>query len=325
MRGSWPRRPLPSPGPMSRPRPFAPNGVSWIASGSGDLDLRIRPELRGHDDVGRQDDLDAEGLGLGPGSPSRCPPGPSRGGSAPTLWPRATRKVNSIPPPIRSASTFGSKAPITSSLSETFEPPSTTVYGFCGILGEALEHVELLLDEQAGCARQLLRPARRRSPACGARTPKPVRHHHVGEGGQPLREPLAVVAVLRGLVVVEPRDSRAPRLRRARARRLRPRRTCRPCRPRTPPACPGAHRGAPRPVQASTLGLGLALWATEVRDHDHRTLPHPAAPGSWARSARMRPSSVMCPFFNGTFRSQRRMTFLPSSSPRVAAFAAPRG
>ena len=37
-----------------------------------------------------------------------------------------------MPPPISSRSTFGSSASITPSLSLTFEPPSTTVYGFSG-------------------------------------------------------------------------------------------------------------------------------------------------------------------------------------------------
>ena len=45
---------------------------------------------------------------------------------SPTPCPWAARNVKHIPPPTSSASTFGSSASITASLSETFEPPSTT-------------------------------------------------------------------------------------------------------------------------------------------------------------------------------------------------------
>ena len=50
----------------------------------------------------------------------------------PTSWPWALRKVKHIPPPMSSRSTVGSSASITASLSETFEPPSTTTYGRSG-------------------------------------------------------------------------------------------------------------------------------------------------------------------------------------------------
>ncbi len=39
---------------------------------------------------------------------------------------------------------------MTPSLSLTFEPPSTTVYGPLRVLGEAVENLDLLLDEEAG-------------------------------------------------------------------------------------------------------------------------------------------------------------------------------
>ena len=45
---------------------------------------------------------------------------------SPTRWPCAARNVKHIPPPTSSVSTFGSSASITASLSETFDPPSTT-------------------------------------------------------------------------------------------------------------------------------------------------------------------------------------------------------
>ena len=51
---------------------------------------------------------------------------------SPTPWPWAARKVKHIPPPTSSESTCGSSDSITCSLSDTFDPPSTTAYGRSG-------------------------------------------------------------------------------------------------------------------------------------------------------------------------------------------------
>ena len=67
--------------------------------------LRVGAELRGDDDVGRQHELDARAPR--PRRGSRCTVSSWSASSrlAPTLWPCAARKVNSIPPPMSSRST----------------------------------------------------------------------------------------------------------------------------------------------------------------------------------------------------------------------------
>lgn len=49
-----------------------------------------------------------------------------------TPWPWAARNVKSMPPPMQRVSTFGRMWSMTPSLSLTFDPPSTTVYGRSG-------------------------------------------------------------------------------------------------------------------------------------------------------------------------------------------------
>ena len=87
----------------------------------------------------------------------------------PTSWPWAARKVKTMPPPMSSRSAVGSRLSMTPSLSETFEPPSTTAYGPLRVLGEPLEHLDLGRDEAAGRVRQHAARRRTRWPACGAR------------------------------------------------------------------------------------------------------------------------------------------------------------
>ena len=47
----------------------------------------------------------------------------------PTEKPCAARKVKHIPPPMTMLSAFVARFSMTASLSDTFEPPSTTAYG----------------------------------------------------------------------------------------------------------------------------------------------------------------------------------------------------
>ena len=54
---------------------------------------------------------------------------------------------------------------MTASLSETFEPPSTTTYGRSGSLGEPAQHLDLGEHQAAGRVRQPLR-RRRTTLAC---------------------------------------------------------------------------------------------------------------------------------------------------------------
>ena len=59
-----------------------------------------------------------------------------------------------MPPPMSSLSTLGSSASMTASLSETFEPPSTTTYGCVGVAGQLAQHLDLAQHQPAGVVRQ---------------------------------------------------------------------------------------------------------------------------------------------------------------------------
>ena len=86
----------------------------------------------------------------------------------PTPRPCAARKVKHMPPPTSSASTFGSSASITASLSETFDPPSTTDVGPLRRAGELAQHVDLGEHEPTRVGGEALAPRRRPTPASGA-------------------------------------------------------------------------------------------------------------------------------------------------------------
>ena len=58
---------------------------------------------------------------------------------------------------------------MTPSLSDTFEPPSTTTYGRVGVVGRLAQRRDLLEDELADGVRQHAARRRRPTPACGAR------------------------------------------------------------------------------------------------------------------------------------------------------------
>ena len=128
-----------------------------------------RRELGVDHDVGRQHDLDAGLAG---------PLEVAAAGVELVLLEQALadlvalgglRKVKTMPPPISSLSALPSRLSITPSLSETFEPPSTTTYGRSGSLGEPPQHVDLGRHQAAH--RRAAAAARRRTrrPACGAR------------------------------------------------------------------------------------------------------------------------------------------------------------
>ena len=91
---------------------------------------------------------------------------------------------------------------MTPSLSETFDPPSTTTYGRSGLDGEPLEHVDLGLDQAT---------RGRREPGgdvvdarvLAVHRAEPVGHEDVGERGQLVGERSALVVVLARLGGVE--------------------------------------------------------------------------------------------------------------------------
>src|SRR5699024_8258985 len=72
----------------------------------------------------------------------------------PMLWPSAARKVKTIPPPMRRLSARSMRLSITPSLSETLEPPRTTVNGGGGIVEQPIADLDLGPDERARVVRQ---------------------------------------------------------------------------------------------------------------------------------------------------------------------------
>ena len=143
-------------GPMSSPRPDAPNGVSSIASARCDDVLGVGAELRGDDDVGRA--ARARRRAPRPRRGSRCTVSSWSSSSrlAPTLWPWAARKVNSIPPPMSSRVDARQQVRDDAELVADLRAAEHDRVRPLGVLGEAVEHVELRRDQQAGGARQQL-------------------------------------------------------------------------------------------------------------------------------------------------------------------------
>ena len=112
-------------GPMSSPMPSTPNAVDSIAS-AATVSCSASAE-----------NAEATTTSVGtssvtPSSSARrrysCTTGiwSSSSRLLPTACPCAARNVNSIPPPMSSASTRGRRWSMTPSLSLTFDPPSTT-------------------------------------------------------------------------------------------------------------------------------------------------------------------------------------------------------
>ena len=116
----------------------------------------------------------------------------------PTSWPWALRKVKHMPPPMSSLSTLGSSASITASLSDTFDPPSTTTYGALGVIGELGEHLDLAQHQPAGVVRQ---PGRHVVDAgvLAVHRAERVVHVRVAERGQLVGERAPLGVVLAGL------------------------------------------------------------------------------------------------------------------------------
>ena len=107
-----------------------------------------------------------------------------------------------MPPPTSSLSTVGSRLSITASLSETFEPPSTTTYGRSGssVSARSTSPRAARGHPRAGQQRG---PARRRWHACGGlrRTRRRRTRHRARRAD---RRTAALGGVLGGLRGVEP-------------------------------------------------------------------------------------------------------------------------
>ena len=204
---------------------------------------------------------------------------------------------------------------MTPSLSETFEPPSTTTYGRSGFSVALAQRLDLgrapaRPRRAAAAARR-----RRRTPACGA--PRRSRRTRRRRPARRARRPA----------------------RRARRRpwRSRARRTgCSPAARSRRPRAPATVALADSPTTSSAsatgraeqlaeaggdrgegvLGVRLALGAAQVRRDDHAGARRRAASSASGAAARMRPSSVMVVPSSGTLKSERTSTRLPRRSPR---------
>ena len=112
-------------GPMSRPSPLAPNAVFSISSAFVTSISASAPNLLATTmSLGRITSTPSCSALVKYSRQTSIWSFSSR--LEATLKPLAARNVNSIPPPISSLSTVGSRWSITASLSLTFEPPRTT-------------------------------------------------------------------------------------------------------------------------------------------------------------------------------------------------------
>ena len=157
---------------------------------------------------------------------------------------------------------------MTPSLSETFEPPSTTTYGRSG---SSVSRPSTSTSAQHQPARGVRQPLRDVVDAglLAVHRAERVGDVDVGERGQLVGERAALGVVLAGLArveahVLQQRDlavGRAPATRRrgAVADRVVGERA---------PACRAARPAARRPARASSAGSGLALRAAQVRHDD---------------------------------------------------------
>ena len=175
-----------------------------------------------------------------------------------------------MPPPMRSRSALSSRLSMTPSLSETFEPPSTTTYGPLRVVGQPPQHLDLGRDQAARRRAAAAARRRRRWRACGARRRSRRSTKTSAERGELVGERAALGVVLAGLARRRSGRSPAARPRRPPGRR--------PSTGRDSPdgvggegdrRCRAARRAA-RPTGASEYaGSGVALGPAQVRGHDH--------------------------------------------------------
>ena len=188
-------------GPMSRPRPDAPNGVSSIASARRHDVLRVGAELRGHDDIGRQHELHARFLGaldvlahrveLVGLEQARADLVPLRGEEG-EQHPAADEQ------PVDARQQVRDDAELVAHLRAAEHDRVRPL----GVLGEAVEHVELRGDQQAGCRRQDLGEVVD-ARLLAVHDAEAVGDEHVAQVGELLGERATLRVVLRRLARVE--------------------------------------------------------------------------------------------------------------------------
>ena len=140
-------------GPMSRPRPVAPNGVSSMASAAVDDVLGVGRERRRDDDVGRQHDLDAALLGLGEVALDRLDLvglEQARADLVPLRGEEGEEHAAADQQPVDPGQQVRDDAELVGDLRAAEHDRVRPL----GRLGQPVEHVELGVDQEAGRARQ---------------------------------------------------------------------------------------------------------------------------------------------------------------------------
>ena len=108
-----------------------------------------------------------------------------------------------MPPPMSSLSALPSRLSITPSLSDTFEPPSTTAYGRSGDSVSRSQHLDLGEHQAAGGVRKALRDVVH-ARLLAVHDTEAVADERVAQRGQLVGERAALGVVLAGLAGVEP-------------------------------------------------------------------------------------------------------------------------
>ena len=181
---------------------------------------------------------------------------------------------------------------MTPSLSETFEPPSTTTYGPLRVVGQPAQHVDLGRDQAAHRVRQPLRDVVDRR-LLAVHDAEAVGDEGVGERGELVGERAALGVVLAGLARVEPdvlqhRDLAVARAPSTVAVALSPTVSVAKATGRAEQLAEPRRRPGAREYAGSGAPLGRPRWATT-------TTRAPASASAWmvGTLARIRPSSVI--------------------------------
>ena len=171
--------------------------------GRDDLVVGVGGERGGGDDVDGQDDLDALGLGLVEVALARRRRWSASSRLLPTSWPWALRKVNTIPPPMSRRSAVCSRLSMTPSLSDDLGAAEHDGIRALGVLGEALEHVDLGATQSADGVRQQAGDVVDRR-LLAVHDAEAVGDEDVGERGERVGELGPLLVGLGGLARVEP-------------------------------------------------------------------------------------------------------------------------
>ena len=209
---------------------------------------------------------------------------------------------------------------MTPSLSETFEPPSTTTYGRSGSSVSRSQHLDLGGDQAARGVRQPRRRRRRREACLRCTTPKPsATNTSASAASWSANAPRSASSLLvspgvEAEVLQQRRPRRRPGPSTAAWRRVADRVGGEGDRRAEQLAEARGDRG-----QASTSGPGAPLGRPRWAQTTTRAPASAQRLDASAATARIRPSSVIVPSpSSGTFRSARTSTRLPAGHPAAS-------